>query len=216
MKADLTSGLSLIASSLAYVLVMTFHPTAAGMHGDGGGHAAHLAAVVHALAIAATPVLFFGLLGVARRLGGSDLSTAALVMAGFGGVAVLSAATASGFIFPGVLSRVAPAAGADPTHALLLYTGLWNQAFAMIQVIAYCVSILLWSAAILRGGGRIALPLPTALAGAVIALGVLTALASDHVQLDVHGARLIILGQSAWFLWIGILLCRSAERVALP
>ena len=87
-----------LLASLAGLVTMAFHPT---------GHAstsdfAQVAAInrtVHSLAIAGTIATFFGLLRLSRQIAnGKALSDAALVSYGFGAVAVMFAAIASGFI----------------------------------------------------------------------------------------------------------------------
>ena|SRR5687767_9446685 len=214
MKRDVVSGSLLIAGALASVLVMVLHPTAHGrITSEGFQSLATLARAVHALALAATPVVFLGLLGAGRRLGPSDLATAGLVAYGFGSVAVLGAAVASGFVVPGVMERIAPARGTDLAHALAAYTHLWNQAFAKVHAVAFSVGMLLFAAALLRRRGRLKLAAATGIAGIVIGLGVLLALFPGHLLLDLHGARIVNIAQAAWLLCLGILLCRAAPDV---
>jgi len=205
MNRDALSGVLLIGSALAFILVMGMHPTAHGlMKEETFQQTARLGMLVHALAIAATPVAFLGLLGVARRLWPSDLAAAALVACGFGSVAVMGAALASGFVFPGVVSRIVATEGSNVPHAFMLYTGLWNQAFAKVHVVAYAVGILLWSAAILRSRGGMAFATATGISGIVVGIGVLFLFLSGHVHLDVHGSRIVWFAQSGWLVWLGI------------
>ena len=208
MKRDVVSGTLLIAGSLAMVLVMSLHPTGHDLVSpERFARLARLNMMVHGLAVASVPVLFLGLLGLWRRLGPSDLSTAALVAWGFGGVAVMVAAVASGFVATGVIRHMLTAdeASRDLYHALLTYTSLVNRAFANVHVVAMSVAILLWSAEMLRGlrMGR-AVGIAGVVAGAAILLGVL----SGHLRMDVHGFGIVTLAHSAWLIWLGILLCR--------
>lgn len=205
---DAASGILLLAGSLAGIVVMSLHPTGHDLMTAGGSEKlAQLNVIVHGLALAATPIVFLGLLGVARRLGPSDLTTSALVAWGFGGLAVTSAAVASGFVAPGVIARIIAAEGSRVPQAFLVYTGLWNQGFAKVNVVAYSVGILLWSAAILRSG-RMARA--AGIAGAVIGAGILLGFFSGHLRLDVHGFGIVTFAQSGWLIWLGILLCREA------
>ncbi len=205
MSRDTVSGLLLVAGGLAVVVVMGLHPTAHGlMNEETFARTAHLNMLVHALAIAAVPVLFLGLLGVSRRLGPSDLAVAALVAFGFGGVAVTNAALASGFIFPGVVQRIVATEGSDIPHAFLTYTGLWNQAFAKVQVVAWSIGTVLLSAAILKHRARLAFAGATGSAGVVLGIVVLLLFLSGHFHLDLHGARIIYVAQAAWLIWLGI------------
>ena len=75
--------------------------------------------------------------------GASGLATAGRVAYGWGCVAVMSAAVASGFVSPGVIARIVAAEGSRMPEAFLLYTGLWNQGFAKVNVVATSIGILL-------------------------------------------------------------------------
>lgn len=212
MSRDAASGALLIAGGIAAVVVMGFHPTAhALMNEETFAHTALVNMVVHGLAIAAAPVLFLGLLGVSRRIGHPDLAIAGLVAFGFGTVAVLDAALASGFVFTGVLRRIAAEEGADP-QAFLIYTTLWNQAFAKVHLVAHAIGTTLLSAAVL--GKRTRLPHAAALgvAGIVVSAAILLLFFSGHVRLDVHGARLIWFFQAGWLAWLGAAMCSRRGR----
>ena len=210
MNRDKTSGILLIAGALTGVIVMALHPTAHGLLGSAGAGLGHLNQAIHAVAIAATPVVFMGFLGLARRLGPTDLTTAALVACGFGGVAILGAAVPSGFVATGVVSwmREADGAARESLHTLLDYTALWNQAFAKVYAAANAVGILLWSAAILATG-RMARGI--GFAGIAIGAAVLLGILSGHVHLDVHGFGAIMILQSGWMAAVGIAMLRGAQ-----
>lgn len=208
MRKDLPSGILLIAGALAYLAVMAFHPTGGElMAADSGAAAAHRNVAAHSLALLATPVLFLGLLGLTRRLGPSDLATAGLVTFAFGSVAVLSAAVMSGFVATETIGWMAGAEGAERElfHAFLDYTGALNQAYTRVYVVGSSVAFLLWSAAILRTGR---LTRSAGAAGVLVGTGALLAFFAGHLHLDVHGFGLLVLAQSAWLVWVGLLLCR--------
>lgn len=209
---DLVGGILLIAGSLAGMVVMVLHPTAHHLiAGEGGEPQAHLNVMVHGLAIASMPVLFMGLLGLARRLGFTDLTLAALVAFGFGAVAVMSAAVASGFVATPLVPKLLAAEGGsrDIYHALLDYTGLINQGFARVYVVAASAAILLWSAGILRGRR---MPRAVGIVGALLGTAILIAVISGHLRLDVHGFGAVTFAQSGWMIWIGVLLCREGPK----
>jgi hypothetical protein len=220
MRRDLYSGILLIAGALAGVFVMSLHPTARDMiAGAGAARQAHLGVLVHAVALATVPVLFLGLLGLSRRLGPSDLTTAALVFYGFGGVAVISAAVASGFVATPVIRWLVAGQGEGGSpevyHALLGYTSLWNQGFAKVSTVAVAVAILLWSAAIWRSGPTLPrMPRAAGVFGAIVGAGVLIGVLSGQLRLDVHGFAIVTLAQSAWLLWLGVVMCRQGSGVA--
>ena len=215
MPRDVFSGTLLIAGSLLGVLVMILHPTAHGMLSPETAHrVARLGIMVHGVALAAVPMLFLGLIGVSRRLGPSDLTTAALVVWGFGGAAVMSAAVASGFVAPPIIQHIlSEGESSDVYHALLGYTGLVNQGFAKVNVVASAVAVVLWSAAIFRS--RRFAP-ATGVAGVVVGAGILLGFFSGHLRLDVHGFGIVTFVQSAWLIWLGILLCRDGGTGVEP
>jgi hypothetical protein len=213
VKRDSVSGLLLVTGGLAVVLVMALHPSAHGRTtAEGFQSLAHLGRAVHALALVATPVVFLGLLGAARRFGPSEAATAALVAQGFGSVAVVGAAVASGFVVPGVMERLGSGHAPRLPHALALYTSLWNRAFATIFAVAFAVAILLLSAAILRRRDRLPLAAVTGAAGIVIAAGLLAALVPGQLRMNLHGARIVLFAQAGWWIWLGILLCRAGPE----
>jgi hypothetical protein len=208
VKRDIVSGSSLIAGSLAGVLVMTFHPTAHDLLTAADlPRVVQRTALIHAIALASVPVLFLGLLGLSCRLGLSALTTAALVAYGVGGVAVISAAVADGFVAPPMFARFIAAQGEarGVYEALLVFTRLVNQGFAKVDVVASAAAILLWSAALWTSGASRA----AGVAGAVVAVGVLLAFFTGAVRLDAHGFGFVTFVQSGWLLWLGLLLCRG-------
>src|SRR5882672_9177267 len=133
MTRDRAAGIAILTGVLAPLAVIGLHPTGHDLATDGGGERVLLINyLVHAVAIAAQPALFLGLLGLARYLGRSKRAIAGVVVYGFGAASVLIAAVLSGFVAPEVISRMSDAdAGQTPTwQALLAYTGWLNRAFA--------------------------------------------------------------------------------------
>jgi len=211
MKRDAASGILLIAGSLMGMLVMSLHPSARDlMTPEDFARQANLNVLVHGVALAALPVLFLGLLGLSRRLGSTDLTTAALVAYAFGGAALISAAVASGFVATPVMKQMldAEAGSRAVYHALLTYTGFVNQGFAKVDVVASSAAILLWSAAILRSRR---IPRAAGVAGAVVGGGILLAFLSGYLRLGVHGFGLVTFAQSGWLIGLGVLLCREGR-----
>lgn len=216
MRRDVVSGMLLIVGSVAWVFALAHHPTGHDMlaGADPEGQA-RLGVLIHAIAIGSAPIVFMGLLGLARRLGRSDLVTAALVSFGFAAVGIMVAAVMSGFVATPLTQRIreADAPARDVYHMLLSYTGLINQGFAKVHVVASSVGMLLWSAAIWRSQR---MSRAAGVAGAVIGAGVLFALFSGHLRLGVHGAQLVTFATSGWLIWVGVLLCRRAQPVSDP
>src|SRR5437667_11183230 len=165
MPQERRAAVALLIGVVAPLLFMGMHPTGGDIT-TGGARLVMINHLVHGVALAAQPVVFLGLLGLWRSLR-SDAATAALVVYGFGIVAILSAATLSGFVAPEVVTD----------RVLLGYTGQLNQGFAKVSVAAIGASLILWGAALWPIGGRGVARLPDgAGAGlwAALALEVLT------------------------------------------
>ncbi len=211
MRRDIWSGTLLIAAAILGILVVSLHPPARDLlTGMAPERQAHLNSMVHPVALAAVPAVFLGLLGLSRRRGPSDLTTTALVVYGFGAVALLSAAVASGLVATPITQRILAAQGPEGEvyHALLVYTGLLNQGFAKVDVVATFAAIALWSVAIVRSG-RMARAVGIA---GLVGAGVMLGLISGPLRLDVHGFAILTWVQSAWLMWVGILLCREGQQ----
>ena len=210
MKRDVASGTLLMVGAAVGVVVMVFHPTGHSLLAPGQfAHEALVNRLVHGLAIAALPLVFLGLLGLTRRLESTDLSVAALVIYGFGAISVMCAAVASGFVATEVMEKMLASDGAtrDTYHALLTYTGVVNQAFAKVHVVATSAAFMLWGFAIERSRS---LGRAVGIAGICIGGVALLAMLSGHLRLDVHGFGIVVALQAVWLIWIGVLLCRRA------
>lgn len=214
MRRDVLSGIFLILGATIGVVVMHMHPVAHELleSPDARGMA-RLNVLVHGAAIASVPMLLLGLWGLTQRLGPSPLGTTALAIYATGAAAMLCAAVMSGFVATDVIARLG---SVEPDargtwEALLAYTGMINQGFATVLVVASSVAILLWSLAILHSGR---LQRAVAIAGVVVGSLVLLAFLTGHVGLDVHGFGLIVVAQSVWLIWIGSLLLRMPSAAA--
>lgn len=215
MKDDCMGGIALIAGAIGGIVTMALHPT--GHHLSAPGELepmARLSALVHALAIASTPVSFLGALALARRLTSPDrLALAALVVYGYALVAVMTAAVAGGFVAPRLVREILDATPPerDTWHAVLDYNTRINQAFAKVFTVGSSVAIVLWSASIVRSR---ALAIGVGIYGFVLGPAIMVALLSGHLRLDVHGMGAVILGQAVWFIIVGVLLCRRGEVIS--
>ncbi|HKQ60475.1 MAG TPA: hypothetical protein VJS92_04270 [Candidatus Polarisedimenticolaceae bacterium] len=208
MRRDVASGSLLIAGALAGVVVMAFHPSGLGPLGtEAGQRIARTNVLVHGLALVAVPVTFLGLLGVARRLGPTGLTSAALVAFGYGSAAVMSAAIASGFVATDTAAQIVAAEGSRVPQAFLVYTHAWNQGYARVYAAAFAAGTLLFSAAMLRGPARMG---AAAIAGLVIGAFLLLGVLSGYLTMSLHGFALLTLLQSSWFVGLGGWLCRES------
>src|SRR5438045_7019002 len=118
MPQERRTAVALLIGVIAPLLIMGMHPTGASLT-TGGARLVLMNHMVHGVSLAAQPVVFLGLLGLWRS-SRSDVATAALVFYAFGIVAILSAATLSGFVAPDLVTD----------RLLLGYTYELNQAFA--------------------------------------------------------------------------------------
>jgi hypothetical protein len=207
MKGDAIYGGALIAGALAGMVTMVLHPTGNQLLAD-VQHMAPLGVAVHALALAALPVSFFGAIGLSRVLGTSgNAALAALVAYGMAQIAVMTAAVASGLLAPALAAQLVSTTGAehDVAAALFHYTGAINQAFAKVFVIASSAAILLWSTAILAHGR---LHRAAGILGVIVGALALLAVVIGHLRLDVHGFGAVVMAQGIWIITVGILLAR--------
>jgi hypothetical protein len=214
MTDDRKAGIALIAGSFGFILTMAVHPTAGGsLTEEQVLHLMRLAGAAHSLAMASTVALFLGACGLAQRLAGLDRrSFAAIVVFGFACVAILIAASVSGFIIPSILKRMVRDDAANAHQWRTVIYGIFqiNQAMAKIYSVGASIAIVLWSVTALRKGG---LRRGVAIYGCVIAVVTTIGVTSGHVQLDVHGMAAVGLGQAIWFVVVGSQLC-SDPRVA--
>jgi hypothetical protein len=212
MKDETKGGIALIAGSLAGIITMGLHPTVRDLFApDKLAPMALLLIGVHALAVVSLPVLFLGALALSRRVASPDrLAIAALVVYGFALTAVLVAAVVDGFVVPSLAREIMTTAppASEGWRIALYYNGFLNQAFARVFFVASSTSIVLWSASILRTQ---ALAPGVAFYGLLVGPVVIIAVVSG-LRLDPHGAGSLILGQSLWFIVVGILLWKSKEK----
>jgi len=184
------AAIALLVGVIAPLLIMGMHPTGADIT-SGGARLVLMNHMVHGVSLAAQPVVFLGLLGLWRSVR-SDGATAALVFYAFGIVAILSAATLSGFVAPDLVTD----------RVLLGLTYELNQAFAKVSVAAIGASLILWGVA-LRSAW-----LPAAagvIIGAVLVLGVLT----GWLHLSASGIVIVTLLQGIWIILVATQLLRA-------
>ncbi|MBA2684288.1 MAG: hypothetical protein H0U66_07355 [Gemmatimonadaceae bacterium] len=208
MRCDTIYGGALIAGALAGFVTMAMHPTGSQLMAD-VQHMAPVVLAVHALALAAIPVSFFGAIGLTRvLLADGEAPVAALVAYGMAQSAVMIAAVASGLLMPAIAARMVSTPGAERDLAIAFgqFTGSVNQAFAKVYVMASSAAILLWSASIIR---HARLARRAGILGVVVAVLALVGVAIGHVRLDLHGFGAIVLTQGLWTITIGVLLIRS-------
>lgn len=216
MPGDRGAAVALTIGSVAMLITMGLHPSgpetlARATH----GHGTSLARGTHTLALAAIPILGYGFTRLSWWLrSAGSLSGLALASQLMALVAVLGAGTMSGLVATTVVERLVDAdMTLAPTLRLLLwYTGVLNQAFAAVYVVASGVAMVGWSLALWRrqnvASPTLALP-PRSIAalGVVIGVGLVAFRLGVVTHLDVRIFGLVIVAQAiwqgamAWLLW---------------
>lgn len=204
MTDERKSKIALIAGSLGGLLTMAMHPVATGpLPPQQIERLMALSGAVHALGIVSVVLLFLGACGLTRTIAAADrISFAAIVTYGFACVALVLAATVSGFVVPSIMHHmVRDVPSAMPQWQIVIY-GIFqiNQACASIYSVAASAAIILWSISALRNGG---FGRGAAVYGCIISTLIILGMGMGHVQLDVHGMAAVWLGQAVWFILVG-------------
>src|SRR5437016_4362631 len=157
MTDDRKSGIALIAGSLGGILTMAIHPVAAGsLTAEQVAHLSLVSAVAHSIAMVSVLLLFLGACGLTRSIAAADrVAFAAIVTFGFASIAVMVAASVSGFIIPAIMRHMVRDVPAAARQWQIVMDGIFqiNQAFSRIYAVAASLAIILWSASALRNGG---------------------------------------------------------------
>lgn len=196
MPRDRAGGYSIIAGVLAGFVTMAVHPTGRALLGD-FERVAPINRFAHALAIAGTIATFYGLVRLTRAFENQrSLTDAALVVYGFGAIAVMFAAIASGFIGTSLAEQILLAGGDARTAYEPVQDLGWalNQACTRVFVVTASIGIGFWSLAMLREPrfGR-GLGLTGLVVGAAAIVATLVGM-----PMDIHGFGAIVLGHGIW------------------
>jgi hypothetical protein len=212
MTDDRKAGFALIAGSLGGILTMAIHPTGAGsLTAAQVAHLSIASGVAHSIAMVSVLLLFLGACGLTRCIAADDrISFAAIVTYGFACVAVMIAASVSGFIVPGIMKHMVRDVPAAAPQWQIVIDGIFqiNQAFARIYSVAASMAIILWSVSALRNGG---LGRGVAIYGCVVAPLIIVGIGIGHLRLDVHGMAIVMVGQVIWFIVTGSQLARRSD-----
>lgn len=189
---------------------MALHPTGHDLVTNASaGDANTLNMAVHALALAAQPLLLAGLLALTLRLRDArPLAVLAYVSFAFAVAAVMIAGVASGFLAPASVSGFGSADATERVAMLnaLHYTGQINQAFARVHVIFSGLAIVLWSVAFIRAQE---LSRGLGMYGAVAGVAQVAGVLSGTLRLDIHGFGLVVLTQGVWMVLVARHLWRT-------
>ncbi len=196
-------ALAIVVGVIASVALMAAHPTGVGAMQIGPFD---LNEIVHAVAVLATPLLVFGAFALTKVID-RPLAGLALAFYVFGCVAVMSAATMSGFVMT-QLVEAAHTPGASRTgvdfQGLAELTHWHNQAYAGVYTGLAAIAVLLWSIAWRGATVQRAL-------GIVVGGGTLAWLVTGTLTLNIHGMMAVTLGQGVWMLFAASAMTRPSK-----
>ena len=209
MRRDPATGILLIIGALGMLLVAGLHPTGHSIaSAEDLADAMRLNAIVHGAAIAAIAGLLAAAAGFTRSLDDGPWSTLGLAFFVVSGLAAMCAAITSGFVSPEIIARIR--AGGDTSMLELLGWYSWrvNQGFARVHIAGSAAAIVFWSVTLVRRQRAVR---ACGIFGMLTGLAVLAPLFGGHLHLDVHGFGAVMLAQSAWLIWVGVLLLRRGS-----
>lgn len=220
MSLDRWGAGALILGSIAYIALMAVHPSHVGP--PVLGHLS-LSGLVHGAALFINPILAFGFVTLAMRLGlDRPLPLLGLSFYLFAALLMTLAGTMSGLVIPEIID-----AGRDPPRMLALatddpearrmllqtlaaYTVWLNRSFAQVHVALFSIAMLLWSIA---WPARAFADRVVRILGFVLGLAVLAWQLSGHLTMEAqHGALAVTLAHSLWTMMAASLLLRPREN----
>ena len=211
------SGVLLIASGVLTPLIMIFHPTAQGA--DTAVRLTSLTEIsalsrhVHLAMIVCIVALWLSLAHLARRWPGNGWVWAAVRLYVLGAGAMLGAALISGFLIGDYLQRVLPLIPhAEDALPSLLVAFSANQVLAGFGTLGMSGGIVLWSVAMLRQNGPLAIACGAY--GAVAGLLCVIGYATGMISLDVAGMTFVVVAQSLWYCLLGLWALRPSPGIA--
>ena len=215
MPDDRKAGIALIAGSLGGILTMAIHPAGtSSMSAEQIARLSIISGAAHSIAIVSIIALFLGACGLTRSISAADrIAFAGLVTYGFACVAVLVAASVSGFVMPGIMKHMVRDIPGAAHQWQIVMDAIFqiNQAFARIYSVTASIAIIFWSASALRNTG---LSRGVAVYGCIISALIISGIGSGHWRLDIHWMAALWLGQATWFIIVGSQLwSRAASSV---
>jgi len=205
MRQEKVHGLVLIASSLVLLVMNVTHPghlpdTRAALERVG-----LVAAIAHSLAILGVWLALWGLAGLSRFLGlERPMVVGALIAYALAAAGITVAAALDGFVTPQLALQALAADDATRAtlHSLIGFCVLAASSLTRIYMLLGAAAIAMWSWAI--GAGAYSRGLPVL--GALVALIALGTTFGGPAYISVHVLLLLVLVQSAWMVWAGMVL----------
>jgi hypothetical protein len=209
MQVIKNAGYVLLAGCFLITITMVLHP--AGGSVEKILKIKTLIIVTHAIAVLSMPFCMIGFWGLTKLLGSERLlPISAFAISVFGLIAVMCAGVVNGFALPLFVQRYA---GADAEtiesiKPVLRYGASLNHGFDYVFIGAMCLSILLWSIAILQTK-----PVTKWLAylGIVICAAAIVMLFGGFEFVSLSGFRVFVFGIVAWIVWAGLSLVRVSK-----
>ncbi len=195
------SGISLLIGSLLLVATMVLHPS--------GGDIEHILRiktviiVSHSLAILSLPFIGFGFWGISVNLTTkSRVSLLAFMIAAFGLIAAMVAATINGLTLPLFISEVANQDfDANTIHLINAYGRYINIPMDYILILSFGLAISIWSVLMVKG---VNFPKWMGYYGLVLMVAGLVALLNQFNFAGLFGFRVFIFGIVSWVIAVGI------------
>ena len=179
-RFEKSAGFALILGSIMMIITMVLHPA-----GDREDY--YLIIGTHSLAILSIPISLLGFWGLSKRLNSDNIfSMAAFIIMTVGLFAVMNAAAINGLAYPLFIKGYQKMSD-EVVSAILHYSFALNQSMALIYIGAACLSILLWSVAIIKSSK---FPKWIGYFGILIGTGSIVVLFSGYVLTDLHGFRI--------------------------
>lgn len=204
------AGIGLIGASLLSVLAMAHHPSVSAPDITTAlqqlKELAELSAWVHGILIALMLLIFWCLTEYSLRRGvEKPLVRAGLIFYGAGVVAMIGAATISGWLTARVGALV-PNPGDQDLHLLAIlinFSFSMNQVLANLGAVAMSAGILAWSVGLAHDKGWTR---GVGILGILVGIAPAVALIAGGMHLDVHHMLAVVVLQGIWYIGLGVLL----------
>jgi hypothetical protein len=211
MRQEKFYGWVLIASSLVMIAMAVTHPGRLPATREALEHTGLIAAIAHSLAIVGVWLALWGLAGLSRFLGlERPLVLGALLAYALPAAAITVAAALDGFAVPRLALQALDAdeATRHTMHSLIGFCVLVASSLTRIYLLLGAAAIAMWSWTIRARSLSRGLPL----LGAAVALAAVGTTFGGPAYISVHVLLLLVVVQSAWMVWAGVLLIRAGGR----
>lgn len=204
------TGISILIGCFLIIITMVLHPVGGSMD-----HLLQITPVIvgtHTIALCSLPFLFFGFFGLTSRLKDHNgIAILALVVIGFGLVAVMIAAALNGLILPIFLERNVESISEqkEVITLILSYNFSCNQAMDYIFISACCFSISIYSYLMIRTKNRFRW---IGIFGLTLTIIAFIATLIDFTFTNVAGFQIVIFCLAAWMIWAGIILIKNTDE----